>query len=112
MVAGILFLIRRRKQIVLGIIIDHGLREDLVLPGITGRMPQSLIHKGQYLIHVQIHSRNLLGADIGQLIHPFHDLVINFLQIVVHLRLRFRKHPLSYVHITLYSIKYYLSIQR
>ena len=54
MLLGVFFLHRRRKKIVLGIIINHGLGQHLIFLRITGGCTQFPIHKGRNLIHVQI----------------------------------------------------------
>ena len=63
MLPGVFFLLRRGKQIVLRVVIDHGLCQDLVVFVAFGG-GQLGIHKGRDLIHVQIDIGNILGADI------------------------------------------------
>ena len=66
MLLGIFFLLRRRKQVVLGIVVDHGFCQDLVILVALGclKLP---IHKCCNLIHIQINSRYILRTDM---IHP------------------------------------------
>ena len=50
MFLGIFLLLGRREQVVLRVVIDHGLCEDLVLRVPFGRS-QLGVHEGGYLIH-------------------------------------------------------------
>ena len=54
---------RRGKKIVLGIIVDHGLGQDLVLLVAPGR-GELRIHEGGHLIHIQVNIRNIIRMDI------------------------------------------------
>ena len=51
MIPGILLLLRRREQVVLCIIINHGLRKQLILRVTLGGF-QMLVHEGCHLIHI------------------------------------------------------------
>ena len=64
MLFGIFLLHRRRQQIILRIIIDHGLGQDAVFGLGPHCGTQLTIHKGQYLIHIQINIRNVFRLDI------------------------------------------------
>ena len=51
MLFGITLLFRRRKKLIFGVIIDHGLGQNLVIPVALGGS-QLFFHEGCDLIHV------------------------------------------------------------
>ena len=62
---------RRNQNIVLHIIVDHGLRQNFVVLRIPCALLEMLLHKGQNLIHIQINSRDLVRRnEQGFLHHP------------------------------------------
>ena len=61
---GIFLLDRRREQIVLRIVVDHGLSQDLVLRVALGAL-EMLLHKCGHLVHIELDIRDLLRADIA-----------------------------------------------
>jgi hypothetical protein len=66
---------RGRKQIILGIIIDHSLGEDFVFARISRSMLKPVIHKGGKLIHIQIYVRHILKFYIINTIKTFNYTV-------------------------------------
>ncbi len=59
----ILLLHGRGKQVVLGIIIDHGLGQDLIVIVTLGGV-ELFLHEGGHLIHVEIYIGNIAGPHI------------------------------------------------
>ena len=51
------------EQMILGIVVDHGLGQDLVLRVAFGGL-QMFFHERGHLIHIQIYIRNLLRPDV------------------------------------------------
>ena len=52
MLLTVLLFFRRRQQIVLGIIVNHGLGQNLVITGISGGCTKSFVHKSGDLVHI------------------------------------------------------------
>ena len=63
MILGITLLLRGREQVVLRIIVDHGLGEDLVVLVALGGC-KLIFHEGCYLIHLKINVREILRLYI------------------------------------------------
>ena len=71
MILCILFLKRRRNQIILGVIVDHGLRQNLVRSRISGRVFQMGLHECRHLIHIEINVRYILCLNILNPVQTF-----------------------------------------
>ena len=71
MLATVTLLIRWRQKLVLRIVVDHRLREHLIL-----RMPldgrQVAVHEAGYLIHVELEVRDVIGGDVPDRLQIFH----------------------------------------
>ena len=61
----------RDQDLILDIIVDHGLGQDLVRLRIPGQMAHTLVHKGGDLVHIQIDPGNVVGTYE---FHRFKDL--------------------------------------
>ena len=85
MLLGIFLLDGRRKQIILGIIVDHGLGQYLVLIRVSGCIFQPGIHKRGHLIHIQVNVRDILCLNVFDSIHAIHDTLHQVLYIYCHL---------------------------
>ena len=86
----IFLLHRRRQQIVLRIIVDHGLGQYLVLLRVSRRMLQMGFHKGSDLIHIKINVRDIFRPDILDPVKAFQYAVQQIFRVNRHsLRLSF-----------------------
>ena len=61
------------EQVVLGVVVDHGLRQDLVLRVALGLL-QMFVHKGGHLVHIEIDVRNLFRFNVIQAVQPGEDI--------------------------------------
>ena len=62
MVPGVALFLRGGKKTVLGVVVDHGFGEDLVLLVSSGRR-QPAVHESGNLVHVKLQIRKTLGLD-------------------------------------------------
>ena len=74
---GIFLLVRRRKEVVLGVVVDHGLGQDLVLR-VTLGLCQPLVHKCGQLVHVQRDIGDLFWFYVVKAIQTREDLPEQF----------------------------------
>ena len=65
MLLGIFLLIRGRQEVVLGVVVDHGLCENLVLLAAL-EILQVFLHKCGHLIHVEGNLRDLGRLYMGE----------------------------------------------
>ena len=72
MLSGILLFLRRRKQTVLRVIIDHRLGQNLVVLVPLGALKLA-VHEGSHLIHVKIDAGDVFGMDIVDPIQAFQN---------------------------------------
>ncbi len=75
MLSRIFFLIRRRQKIVLGIIIYHRFRQNLVFARISCRSFQAGLHKSRHLVHIQINIRNIFSFNISNPVETVQNAV-------------------------------------
>ena len=71
MLAAVTLLIRWRQKLVLRIVVDHRLRQHLIL-----RMPldgrEVAVHEAGHLIHVELEVRDVVGGDMPDRLQIFH----------------------------------------
>ena len=71
MLATVALLIRWRQKLVLRIVVDHRLRQHLIL-----RMPldgrEVAVHEAGHLIHVELEVRDVIGGDVPDRLQIFH----------------------------------------
>ena len=65
---------RRRQELVLGIIVDHGFGQCLIIVVPLDRIQISL-HKPCHLIHIEIQIRNILGLYIVKGVEIFNYFI-------------------------------------
>ena len=72
----------RGQQVVLGIVVDHGLGESLILIAslVAGEIP---VHEGGYLLGIKLDLGNLVGSYIS-LLYPFSYLPFYLFFVYVH----------------------------
>ena len=63
MLFGVTLFFRGREQTILGVVIDHGFGENLVIRMALGGC-QLLFHKGGNLIHIKINIRQRVRFDV------------------------------------------------
>ena len=63
MLLAVPFVFRGRQQVVLGIVVDHGLGQDLVV-FITLGIFQLIIHESGDLVHIEIDIRHIFHLDV------------------------------------------------
>ena len=74
MFLGVFLLHRWRKEVIFRIIIDHCLRQDLVIR-IPLRRLKLFLHEGRYLIHIEINIRDISRFDIIDPSDTLHNTV-------------------------------------
>ena len=85
MIAVIFLFDRRKKDLVLDIIVDHGLGQELVAFGIAGQSAEVVLQKCRHLVHVEIDPGYVVCVNVGKGVKDLFEFPAHLFRLRAHL---------------------------